>query len=220
MALSALCARFEAEADVLSDLLRDFAATKKVISDPSHFSLLDECFLEGILSRIWQAWCTFCRATLIESCVGTVSGTGANIPALPGAMSEAHVSGAAIQAKRRGGSPDWAMPNKVLRFEPTWGDVDTLVKILTCLRPRNSRQFLAALSSGHPSAKALQLIRNSAAHNNVQSMQEILSLRSTFLVFSIGHPTHAMFWVEPTSKDFLATFAVQQLKTVAANAIS
>jgi hypothetical protein len=149
-----------------------------------------------------------------------VNAAGTAIPGLPDAVSEAHVSGAAIRAKKQPGPPYWGTPNSVLRVEPTWGDVDVLAKVISRLRPTNFTQLLAAFSTGHPSAKALQLIRNGAAHNHIQSLNDILTLRSAYLVFPVGHPTHAMFWIEPTSSDFLVTHAIQERKDVGLAAIT
>ena len=190
--LYATWTQLSGELDSLSEHILDFAAAKVQLNSSSNFSVLDECFLEGLLSRVWQAWCKFCRSCVIESCAGTFNGAGVMIAALPDAASEAHVSGAAIRAKTKPNSPYWGVPNTVLRAEPTWGDVDVLVKVLTRLRPVNFSPQLAAFSSGHPSAKALQLIRNGADHSNVQSLHDIQELRSAYVVFPIGHPTHAM----------------------------
>jgi hypothetical protein len=220
MALHAAWAKLASDLDLLALHLRDFAAVKPLLNSPAYFSLLDECLLEGLLSRVWQVWCGFCRSCVMESCVGTVSGAGVIIAALPEATTEAHVSGAAIRAKSRPNPPYWGLPNTVLRVEPTWGDVDILVKILTRLRPANFGQLLAAFSSGHSSAKALQLIRNGAAHNNVQTHNQIQALRSAYVAYPIGHPTHAMFWIEPNSSDFLVTHAIQELKDAGSAAIA
>jgi len=44
-----------------------------------------------------------------------------------GSTAEAQVSGAAMLAKGRGNVSYWcAPPNLVLRYEPTWGDVDVI----------------------------------------------------------------------------------------------
>jgi hypothetical protein len=211
MPLDVVCAELESELDSLSQHCRDFAAVKPVLDAASHFSFLDECLLEGLLSRVWQAWNRFCRKCVIESCMGTKGATGLNITGLPDAISEQHVSSAAIQAKKES-KPYWGAQNSILRYEPTWGDVDVLARILPRLHPTNFTKLLAAFSAGYPSAKALQVIRNGAAHDNVQTRNDIDALRSTFLVFPIGHPTHAMFWVEPTSKDFLITHVIDELK--------
>jgi hypothetical protein len=98
--------------------------------------------------------------------------------------------------------------------------VDVLVKILTRLSPTNSNQLLAAFSSASASAKAMQLIRNGAAHDNNQNRIEISRLQSAYIVFPTGHPTHSMFWIEPTSSDFLITHAIQELRDAGLAAIS
>ena len=126
--------------------------------------------------------------------MGTVTVTGTIITAVPDAFSEDHVSGAAIRAKKGDVAPFAGGPNTVLRFEPTWGDVDILTKIISGLRPGNAAQLLGGFSLAHRSARALQLIRNGAAHNHAQSMSDILNLRSVYEVFAITHPTHAMSW--------------------------
>src|SRR5262245_27145020 len=134
MALDAAWFQLNSELDPLSKHLRDFAAAKPAIGSASHFSFLDECLLEGLLSRIWQAWCRFCRVCLVESCLGTQDGSGATIAALPDALSDAHVSKAAIQAKQGSRPPYWVGTNTLLRIEPTWGDLNILSTIITRLR--------------------------------------------------------------------------------------
>jgi len=143
-----------------------------------------------------------------------------SIAALPDALSEAHVSGAIIRAKNKAHPPYWGPMNSLLRAEPTWGDVDLLAKVLVRIRPTNHAQLLAAFSSIHASAKALQFIRNAAAHHNSQSLSDILGLRSAYRVFPIKHPTHALFWLEPSTSDFLVTYAIQELKDAGLAAIA
>jgi len=212
MSLHAAWTTLDVELNSLSKHLRDFSAQRPLLSASLHFSVLDECLLEGLLSRVWQAWCSFCRTCVIDSCIGTVNRKGVVIDALPDAASKEHVSGAAIRAARMPKCPWQGQANRSLRTEPTWGDVDILVRVLTRLHPVNEKQLVAGLSSGHPSAKALQLKRNGAAHNHHQNLAEIQTLQSAYLVFPIGHPTHAMFWTEPNSGDFLVTNAIQDLK--------
>jgi hypothetical protein len=219
MALSNVKIALESELDAYVAHLRSFAAAK-TIGAASDFSFSDECFLEGLLSRIWQSWGSFCRSCVIESCLGTTNSSGALIPGLAGAASAAHVSGAVLIAKKNAFGPFWTAPNSILRFEPTWGDVDILVKIVTRLVPSNSANLLAGFSSSHASAKAIQLIRNASAHNNPQNMHEVLTLRSSYIVFPIVHPIHALFWTEPKSKDFLVMDALEGLKSSAITAIA
>jgi len=152
--------------------------------------------------------------------MGTVDAAGTSVTGLRDALSEAHVSGAAITAKQRTLPPYWGRTNTLLRAEPTWGDVDVLTNILTRLRPNNSARLLAAISTVHGKAKALQIIRNGAAHNNVQTLNDIKVLRSAYITFPIVHPTHAMLWVEPQSRDYLIIDAIEDLKDEALTAIS
>ncbi len=219
MALAAVWSELDLDFNGLSSHFRDFAARRPQIDGASHFSVLDECLLEGLLSRAWQAWCRFCRRCVIESCTGTVDAKGSFVLPIPEAVSVEHVSGAAILAKK-GKPPYWGTPNITLRLEPTWGDPSVLNTILTKLQPANSANMLAALSSGSSSAKALQLIRNGAAHSNSQTLGQINSLRSAYIVYPITHPVQAMFWTEPQSNDFLVTHALDDLKHVALSAIS
>jgi len=220
MSLSSAWTQLSTEFDAFSDHLRNFAGTKPLINSASNFTFLDECLLEGLLSRCWQAWCNFCRKCVVESCTGTTNHAGVPIVALPQATDEFIVSGAAIRAKSLPNPPYWGTANTVLRVEPTWGDVDVLVKILTRLSPTNSNQLLAAFSSASASAKTIQLIRNGAAHDNLQNRTEINRLQSAYIIFPAGHPTHSMFWIEPTSSDFLITHAIQELKDAGLAAIS
>ena len=145
---------------------------------------------------------------------------GRIIAGLSQATNEQDVSGAAIRANRTVSAPYWGTPNAVLRFEPTWGDADVLTRVLTRLNPSNAGQLLAAFSYGSGSAKAMQRLRNGAAHNNAQTLSEINGMRSGYVVFPIGHPTHAMFWIEPRSGDFLITHAMDELRDAGFAAIS
>lgn len=203
--------KLEQQLDSLANHIHNFTATKSLTA-ASDFSILDECLLEGLLSRTWQTWNIFWRNCIIESCVGTTDAAGQIIAGLPSAVSEEHVSGAAIAAKKQPKGPYWGSTNALLRVEPTWGDVDVLTKILTRLVPTNSVKLLAALSSSHASAKALQTIRNGSAHNHAQNVSAIENMRSAYVVFPITHPTHALFWTVPHSGEFLVTHAIDELK--------
>lgn len=211
---------FADEFDALSTHLRNFATARPSISSASDFTLEDECLLEGLLSRVWQTWGAFCRLCVCESCLGTINGLGAVVPKHALALSEAHVSAAAIRAKSKASPPIWGATNTTLRFEPTWGDVDVLAKIIPHLGPTNQGQLLAAFSGGSQSAKALQLIRNAAAHNNLQTMGDVHNIRSRYLVFPITHPIQALYWVDPISKDFLVLQALEDLLDTGLAAIS
>jgi hypothetical protein len=211
--------RLAASLDLCVQHFRDFAQRKVTLVSATQFSFLDECLLEGLISRVWQRWSEFCRDCVVKSCLGTTTGAGAVVTALVEAINEDHVSGAAIRANRKVSLPYWGNPNALLRLEPTWGDVNVLVRVIGRLRPSNAPQLLAAFSSCYRNARALQVIRNCAAHNHIQNFIEVQTLRSAYIVFPINHPTQAMFWTEPSSGDFLITYSIQELKDAGLTAI-
>lgn len=221
MALPAALAQLDSDLDALVNLFRDFAAKGAASAASGTLTLTDECLLEGLLSRTWQAWNSFCRACVMDSCMGSPDATGTMIAAHPDALSEELVAGAALDAKRKGVlATYWGATVKSLRQEPTWGDTDVLQKILPRLQPTNGAKLVAAFSSVHDRAKAIQLIRNGAAHNHAENMAEILLLQSAYVAFRISHPVQALYWVEPSSGDFLITHALDALKDAALIAIS
>jgi hypothetical protein len=221
MALPAALAQLDADLDTLANLFRDFAARNPASTAPRPLTLTEECLLEGLLSHAWQAWNTFCRSCVMSSCMGSPDATGAVITPHPQALSEELVAGAALDAKRKGILPNyWGASITSLRQEPTWGDTDVLQKIVPRLQPNNASKLVAAFSSIHDRARALQLIRNGAAHNHVENMADILQLQSSYIAFRISHPVQALYWVEPSSGDFLITHALDALKDAALLAIS
>jgi hypothetical protein len=221
MALPAALAQLDKDLDTLANLFRDFAARSPASSAPGPLTLSEECLLEGLLSHAWQAWNTFCRSCVMGSCMGSPDATGAIITAHPQALSEELVAGAALDAKRKGILPTyWGASVTSLRQEPTWGDTDVLQKIVPRLQPNNAAKLVAAFSSIHDRARALQLIRNGAAHNHAENMADILLLQSAYVAFRISHPVQALYWVEPSSGDFLITHALDALKDAALLAIS
>jgi hypothetical protein len=220
MSLAAVRIQLCEEFDQLLIHLRGFTTRRRVISSASHFSLEDECLLEGLLSRVWQSWSAFCRSTVCESCLGTTNAFGSVVVAHPKAASEAHVSGASIRAKSTATAPTWGTSNSVLRHEPTWGDVDVLSKVISRLGPSNQSQLLAAFSGGSQSAKALQTIRNATAHNNNQTMTAVNGIRSRYVTFPVTHPVQALYWIDRSSQNFLVTHSVEELRDASLAAIS
>jgi len=186
-------------------------ATTRTFSKAGDFAIHDLCVLEGVLSRVWQIWCDFCRSALIESCMGTTDISGNVIAALPGAASEFHVSAAAIRAKKSQ-TVSWTHTNSVLRHEPTWGDVDSLLDIIAGISPTNSVQLNGMCTMASKGAKFLQLARNAAAHDNVQNRNELLLNSSAYSTYPIAHSCQALFWTEPTSQQYLISFALEQLR--------
>jgi hypothetical protein len=201
--------------------ITSFVVNKAGITTGTDFSYGDECWLEGVLSKIWQCWGNFCRECVFQSCLGTITSSGVAVPALASATSDQLVSGAAVRAKKLTAiAPYWGPANSILRNEPTWGDVDVLTRIISRLGPSNAGQMLAAFSSGHSSARSLQRLRNCAAHHNNETMADITLMAPYFVAYPISHAVQAMFWLEPSTNDYLVTASIEGLRDAAEAAIS
>lgn len=207
--------------DDLSNEIRIFVIQRKAtIAGAADFSLADECFLEGALSRCWQVWCVFCRSVVCQSCLGTTRANGTIISAHVEALTEAHVAGAAKKAKSTNNPPTWGSVQNVLRNEITWGDTDVLATILPLMAPQNAGQLLAAFSQAHRSAKNMQTIRNAAAHSNAENFAAVIALSSRFVTYHVTHPVQALFWTEPSSGNFIVLEMIEDLRDNAFIAIS
>lgn len=209
------------EFDDLSNEIKSFVLQRKTtISGAADFSLADELFLEGALSRCWQVWCVFCRSVICQSCLGTTNANGAIITAHVEALTEAHVAGAAKKAKSKPKPPIWGSVENMLRKEITWGDTDVLATILPLMAPQNAGQLLAAFSQAHRSAKDMQTIRNAAAHSNAENLATVITLSSRFVTYHVTHPVQALFWTEPSSGNFIVLDMIEDLRDNAFIAIS
>lgn len=212
MTLYASWVQLADEVDAVVAHLRSYASSGAAVTSAGRFSFQDECLLEGLLSRSWQAWCNFCRSCIVKSCLGTTDGSGLQVVAHQFAFAEEHVSGAAIRAKAQKNKPPyWGNSNLLLRAEPTWGDVDILARVIPRLGCANAGQLTAAFSSCSISAKAIQTIRNASAHHNTQTLAEVLAIRSSYITFPLTHPIQALYWTEPLSGDYLAISALGEL---------
>ena len=217
MPLGTIQADFEAG---LIDSVRVYEelATTKTFASASDFVHEDLCVLEGLLSHLWQCWCRFSRSLLIESSTGTVDLSGTHLPQVPGALSDAEVSGAAIRIRQRRPTI-WGFPNAVLRFEPTWGDVDALIDIISGVGPANSAKLIGMCTMAGPSARILQTIRNAAAHHNSPSVAELLRISGPYVTFPVSHPCQALFWVERSTGNYLLPEAIEGLSTASMYAV-
>lgn len=208
------------ELDRIEVELRAFASSTSNLPSGS-FTFAEECLLEGLLSRLWQGWGDFWRECIVKSCMGTIDGAGSGVAALANATSDAHVSGAAIKAKKTSSTPPfWGGQNSVLRYEPTWGDVDVLSAIIPRLGPSNQGQLIAAISSVYTQAKDIQQIRNATAHTNAQTRADVASIRTRYISYTISHPIQSLFWTTTVNNDYLILEAIEEFRMASLASIS
>jgi hypothetical protein len=210
MQLRWLEARFLRRLDALEVHHSDYLA--RASSPPSRGSELYE--LEGWASDWWQAWCRFCRRIVVESSLGCINAGGVAIPSVH--ASDAHVSHIAWKQKA-GIAPATPGTNSILRKEPTWGDTDKLLEIISAVSPANAPSLLSAFGTV-PNVDHLRLIRNAAAHMNAQTFGEVIALQPLYRSTPIQHPLHALMWIEPASGKTLAQARIQDMRIAAKNA--
>jgi hypothetical protein len=154
-------------------------------------------FLEGLISATWQYWGHFCRSVVIESALGARTAGGTVLQ--PCAASWQEVSYIAVRATTsRPAEPGGT--NSVQKKEPTWGDVNKLLTVLSLLKPANQAQLSQSFGSssyiGH-----VQVIRNAAAHRHHENTAEVLALRPYYVVSRLRHPCETVFWIEQKSQN-------------------
>ncbi len=141
---------------------------------------------ESLISDIWLSWCWFSRILIHKSLRGTKASDSAVVSGRSGDNSWQTIG---YQCKRVLNSKNHnvsAPANFVMRLEPTWGDIASLIKIVNTLAPSNQGQLLTALGLPLTGPQHIQLIRNCLAHKNIES---VLNLRSGFALTYTMPPT-------------------------------
>lgn len=169
--------------------------------------------LEGWLSEVWQAWCRFCRTTVFASCTGcstAMAGAIAGVHATPDIVSF-------IAARQRNGRPPTAAgANSTLRLEPTWGHINKLLEVIQALAPRNASSLLGGFGTV-PQVDEVRIIRNAAAHRNIQTHQEVIALSSSYRATSIRHPVEALLWHDPSTGRTLIQSRMEDMRIASRN---
>tara|TARA_B110001469_G_scaffold115902_1_gene120746 strand:- start:898 stop:1554 length:657 start_codon:yes stop_codon:yes gene_type:complete len=136
---------------------------------------------EVLISDMWQSWCLFCRSLFFESCRGTKARNNASIAPRPYDNSWKRLGYEAKQYSSGSGCRPTGHINFLIRKEPTWGDLNVFLKILTNIqiKPANQPHLITTFGS-FTDLKHLQRVRNACAHKNVETMQDIKQLTSSY----------------------------------------
>lgn len=202
--------RLDARLDLVESRFTDFRKNM-----PARLDHKDWMFLEGLMSATWQYWCHFCRAVVIRSALGAKTASGAVLPSYAASWEE--VSGAAIQAAKKK-QPTPGTTNSTLRLEPTWGDTDKLLNIISRLQLGNQGQ-LAQSFGASAYISHMQTVRNAAAHRHHQNTAAVLALGPFYIVSRLRHPTEALLWLEQQTQNFAFLFWLDDMKMVGSLAI-
>jgi len=175
--------------------------------------------LEGALSDAWQAYCSFVRQLVLRSCTGCSTANGVIHAASISPSRWERASYIAIRAKQ--GKP--IHPGQVNSFlwkEPTWGDANSIVNIISALNPGNATTLITHLSGGLTGPKHCQTVRNACAHRNHQTKSEVSNLAAAYIATRIRHPTDAMTWRDPTSSQLAFLSWLDDMRTIAEGVVA
>jgi len=143
---------------------------------------------EVLISDIWQSWCHFSRELFFNSCRGSTARNGEIIAPLSGDHSWERLAYIGKQASQNRNPTPNGHISFAIRKEPTWGDLDVFTKILSKVKPDNHQTLLTSYGS-FSSLKHLQIVRNSCAHKNVETMAVISGLSSSYSFGKLGNST-------------------------------
>ena len=169
--------------------------------------------LEGWLSELWQAWCKFCRITVISSCTGCSTQAAGNIVAVqPGRGEVSYIS---INQKK-GKAPGKHGVNNSMHLEPTWGHIDRLIDVIQALTPGNSKSLLGGFGTV-PQIDEIRIIRNAAAHRNIQTEKTVLAISANYKATVISHPVEALLWLDPSTGRTLVQARMDDMRIASRN---
>jgi len=103
-------------------------------------------------------------------------------------------------------------------LEPTWGDLGKANEIVRELMPTNEQQLLTAFGAMNL-VRDLQDVRNACAHISADRIQDMRNLRTRYDVTKLLHPSDAIFWIDPITKDYSWRSWVKEMKRFASLAI-
>ena len=151
--------------------------------------------LNGIVDYVWQAWTRFSREYFIKCCLGCNAKNGAAIAAALNVqpISEERVSYLSTMLSRPQKITVNGM-NSILRYEPTWGDIDKIINLSALCQLSNHAAVTASFGGGLLGPKHLQRVRNSIAHLNKETHIELNSLASLYKSNTLRHPVCSVFW--------------------------
>ena len=173
-------------------------------------SYLTEC----LIANLWQVWCSFCRHVIILSCNGTLSRSNDVISSRHADNSIQRIGYEALCATRRQ-APRPSRTIRFLRQEPTWGDQDKIIDIITLLNPANSSTLLSAFGLPLYGPKHLQIVRNACAHKNVETVNQVRSLTIHYSGVKISSPSD-LAWQVISSNNTCGIYSwIEDLITIA-----
>jgi hypothetical protein len=168
-----------------------------------------------LISEIWQAWCKFCYNVIEKSCSGTTLRNGIIVPRRALDNSWGRI---AYEVKEYGLSRVPRPAGKILYKyqEPTWGDVDKLLRAIPNMHLANSAKLISALGIAAIAPSHLQITRNACYHLNPETMQKVRSIQPHYRGVVRQYPYELLWCKENNTNADAVYFWIDELETIAA----
>lgn len=170
---------------------------------------------ESLVSEIWLTWCLFSRHLIHKSLRGGKARDNTTISPRVGDNSWQRIGHECARASQANNHQTATPANFSMRKEPTWGDINSLIKIISALSPANSGQLLTAFGLPFVGPKHIQIVRNCSAHKTVENL---MSLRTDFIFhYSISRnatPYEVAWSNRVGSNDIAINLWIHEMKTI------
>lgn len=150
---------------------------------------------EGLISDLWQSWNHFTRTVLTMSCQGCVNRTSILISKRSCNNSWKRIGYEAKQAAVN----TKVHPSRTIRYkkhEPTWGDTDKVIDIITGLSSSNKDKLISAFGLPLRGPKHLQIVRNACAHKNDETMATVRNISIYYISKPLQQPCELTWQID------------------------
>lgn len=167
---------------------------------------------EGLMSSLWQSWCFFCRDIFLGSVSGGVTLSNQNVtsPYAIHSHSELIYLAQQFSSNKLNISTIKSAPPHA---ELTWGDALKFNKFITPFNPSNLSNLLQSFG-GVILLLDLQRFRNANAHVTSFTIGEVKNARVRYSETKFRHPSDTMYWVDPSTQDFLWKSWVEEIEII------
>src|SRR5579872_2831127 len=165
----------------------DSAFTRHAVTAISPYRIDRSAFQEGLISSLWQAWCSFCRSTIISSASGISDAAGNPVTSPFAGRTEMEIAYVA-KTFSQGQALTAIKPLRGSYLEPTWGDLTKLNLIILGLNTSNQARLLSAFGVA-ATLRDLQTCRNAGAHLSSYGLGEVSAARVRYSSTKFAHPS-------------------------------
>jgi hypothetical protein len=159
-------------------------------------------------------WSRFCRQLLILSCNGAYLRDGTLVAPRTGDNTWQRIAYEVVEYGKR----HKPKPHAKISYrsqEPTWGNVDLLLRAIPSMNLSNSARLLTALGVSLQAPTHLQIVRNACYHLNNETVSNVNSLLPYYIGTINCHPIEIIWCLDPMSRSDAIFLWYDELETIA-----